>query len=234
MDNESSRNSLSGTTSAPLPNCPIQNKPRSDREEMLSRAANLIRETMDLNGVVFLDPRLGSTRYYAPECCHTAKEIGRLSELGAESPIRPRSDVKILPNEVSGLVDSAAPPVVQFCKVLACSTRTDSGLDDNSYRFLAVSEDALHGIIRSFPRGCVLTYDSDGLVSTNPLELAWYNRIPKSKEGIEAAQRRQNCSSDSHIEGITEAHELCHMFPDVRSIILFPLWDSSGGKLLAY
>jgi signal transduction histidine kinase/DNA-binding NarL/FixJ family response regulator len=225
---ESPRPSVSsvGTTSTSNNVSQCGNKKCSKHEEMLSRAANLIREAVGLEGVVFLDPRLGNGRHQVLQD-DSVQEIRKLSGFkpdpqvtadAAEGPVR-RGSIQIEPGVL--------------CKVLACSTRDCYGLGKSCCAPFLLKEDILHRLIQKFPRGCVMKFDVDGLVSTNALDLAFYKHIPKAQDHVKTITREDKSALPT-MKGTFEADELRQIFPDVHSVILFPLWDSSRGKLFAY
>ncbi len=208
----------------------IKLKIRSEVESMLARAANLIREAVSLSGVSFFDPPIGIGRIsnYGASLGKTSAEES--AESMAALNMRERGD-QPLSEEIGQMHTSVTPLVVskeRACKVLASSARLGSVGENHAPVFsLDLPEKMLHHIVEKFPQGGILEYDEKGPVSQGDLELAWYQNIPK-------ANVPQNYSADCDGCESAEARFLWHMLPGVRSIILFPLWNSSRDRLLAY
>lgn len=228
--------SLLTTASSTVASGTTQTKSRSDHEDMLSRATNLIREAVGFDGVIFLDPRLGSGRFQTQQDEQTVADYQSSADHMAASSTEHDRGKK----ELRGGVTATLPILPstrtddRMCKVLACSTRIGSELDCPSPFCLALPEAVLHRLIENYPRGCILKYDAEGLVSRSELELAWYSHIPRSQERSNSVDEEKDPLSESTLRDCVEARELWNILPDVRSIILFPLWHSSRGKLFAY
>jgi hypothetical protein len=215
-----------------------QNQPklRSELESMLARAANLIREAVSLSGISFFDPPI---------------RVGRISNNGhsmervdAEEAIKStaaligweRNDEALLEeiDQMDASATASTVPKEKACKVLASSTRVGPNRGNPSIISLHLPERILHRIVEKFPQGGILEYDDNGPVSCGELELAWYQNIPKAREFFVSSRVVQAYSADSDGDDSVEAHYLWRMLPGVRSIILFPLWDSSRDRLFAY
>lgn len=213
-----------------------QLKLRSELESMLARAANLIREAVSLSGVSFFDPPIWIGRISNYGDSLGRMEAEKTAESAAEPNRRERHD-HTLSSKVdlmSAAATSSKMPKEKACKILASSTRISSDVGDPSVSSLDVPERMLHRIVEKFPQGGVLEYDDKGPVSHGELELAWYQNIPRARELSISTKVLQTYSADSDGSDSAEADFLWRMLPGVRSIILFPLWDSSRDRLFAY
>jgi signal transduction histidine kinase len=213
-----------------------QLKLRSELEILLARAANLIREAIDLSGVSFFDPPIGIGKIsnYGGSPGRFKAEETRNSTAIANGHGRHNQTLANVPTEMSQSATFSTAPKEKACKVLACSTRVSSDKDILSAASFHLPERMLQCIIEKFPRGGVLEYDDKGPVSHGDLELAWYQNMPKARDFYVSGKVPQSYSSGSDGSDLAEAQFLCRMLPGVRSIILFPLWDSSRNRLVAY
>lgn len=212
---------------------------RKDLKDMLSRATNLIREAVGLDGVCFLDPRSGRLRSHQDEQLQLGvRKISQDSSSHAESD----NQCQNVPNDCNRTevpIYTPKQPRDRQCKVLACSTRGDAAgcVVGTSTCSLAFPEKVLHRIIEMFPRGGVLKFDAEGLVSRSELELSCYDNIPKAELHSyfpNITRDQQESTYKSGLEGSSDIQELWHVLPNARSIILFPLWNPSRDKLFAY
>jgi signal transduction histidine kinase len=213
-----------------------QLKVRSELESMLARAANLIREAVGLSGVSFFETPIGIGRV-----TNYGDSWGRMAVEETAGPTATpnrcgRHD-QTPPNDANLMNASSEPtkvPKEKACKVLASSTHVESDVGNTSVYSLDFPERMLHRIVGKYPQGGVLKYDDKGPVSHGELELAWYQNIPKAREFSVSGRVTESYPGDSDGSELAEADFLRQMLPGVRSIILFPLWDSSRDRLFAY
>lgn len=203
---------------------------------MLAQAANLIHETIGLSGVSFFDPPINSSIFSShrniPARTFLKKTTDRMG-----LPNGPQKIDQILSNIVDstdGSTSSSIFPKEKICKVLASSTRVGSEVGDPYAYSLILPETILQSIVERFPRGGVLSFDNEGPVDQSELDLAWHKNFPEVRVYSIPNKIQQTCHTSVEESDLVEVHFLWSMLPGVRSIILFPLWNSSRDRLFAY
>ncbi|KAL3440199.1 hypothetical protein BJX65DRAFT_290959 [Aspergillus insuetus] len=194
-------------------------------QRIFSRAANLIRESIEVEGVVFLDARIesfgGLVGYEA-----TAERTRSSSEDSTDS----------------GSGDSSSPPApsppkpddnTTTCPVLGSSTTQSSTINDRKDRAqrvasnaYAVREGVLKAIMNRYPHGKIFNYNQDGSLSDDSSTSAGTQGTQVS-QGTEGSSRRQR---RKHRQ---DAHDLNNALGGARSIIFLPLWDSHKSRWLS-
>ncbi|OKP10448.1 Hybrid signal transduction histidine kinase A [Penicillium subrubescens] len=187
-------------------------------QRIFFRAANLIRESIEVEGVVFLDARIES--------------FGGL--VGYETTEeRTRSSSEDSTNTGSG--DSASLPTPSFlppnseenpttCRTLGYSTTQSSTRNDcdrratsNNY---AVRESVLMAMMNRYPHGKIFNYTQDGSLSDDSSTSAG----TQGSEGSGKRPRRRHKQ---------DADDLSKAFGGARSIIFLPLWDTHRSRWLS-
>jgi signal transduction histidine kinase/CheY-like chemotaxis protein len=182
-----------------------------DRIEVITRAAELLRESMDIEedggGVLFLDTSLATVTSHHPSEDAAAglrnwQEQSQGKGDGDNARTAPPSPTTMKPTGST--------------EILAHTYQPSSSLSDEP-EFIPFSPEELLKFIQRYPRGRLFTYDqegqelSDSTDSESPL-----SRRPKSR-GF-----RQRSTADS----IT-----LHMhFPRARQVVFMPIWDSTTSR----
>lgn len=185
----------------------------SDRIEVITRAAELLREAMDLEegggGVLFLDTSLATTSLEQPESLVSAKpqELPRSSDRhGSSDPAHATEET--LPDALQKPMGST--------EVLAHTYQSGSLMSDVP-EFTPFTPEELLKLIKKFPRGRMFTYDQQGqeLSDSTDSEINLDER-PRSK------QRRKRSTT---VSAVLHAH-----FPKARQVIFMPIWDSTTSR----
>lgn len=179
---------------------------------LFSRAANIIREAVEVEGVLFLDASVGSYGGLVPTAAlpHRDQDQGRSSASSGE--------------ESATTDDNLAAP--EFCRNLGFSTSDQSSIngDPTPSLFSTVPDGFLERILRRYPRGQIFNFDDEGAV-------IW---AVSDSEGSEAGtvddagqpRRRPEGKRIPNRPRKGDAAFLIRLFPGARSIALVPLWDS--------
>ncbi|KAL6233393.1 hypothetical protein BDW75DRAFT_215234 [Aspergillus navahoensis] len=185
--------------------------------EIFSRAANLIRESISVEGVVFLDARVesfGGLVGYEYREGHEARSESETTTSSEESPD-------------SGLEDGAT-----TCRTLGCSTShfstviadSSSGSKTTGEHEYALRESLLKAMMNRYPRGKIFNYNSDGSLS-DASGSSVSIRTLKSVSTQDSGRRKR-----SHMQDADDLHRVLH---GPRSIIFLPLWDSHKSRWLS-
>lgn len=198
-------------------------------KQVFSRAANLIRESIGTEGVMFLDAQ--GTRF---------------SQNG-DNPGHRRSDPGINSNPSSSddNNDSSSPtkresaPTTQMTEgesspsstCLGFSSSSGSSINNETVTGPAsmVPEALLNTLLRRYPHGKIFTYDAQKSVSDesdgSSRELVGAGQIQPDLRRSSSEKRMSTFQKD--------AQRLISIFPTARSILLLPIWDSDDRKCFA-
>lgn len=210
--------------------------PENDSRYIFSKAANLIREVLDVEGCLFVDVSLGS---YAPSPLFPSTPPADASETSVQDSSNGSS--------TSGddyFVHASKDLLHTPCEVVGFSTREASSLYGEillNNTVGVVSEGFLAKLLRRYPKGKIFNFDAiGGLQSSDSSD---DDIIAKIKSGdkssltadcLEATQRRRRNRPYSRFN---EGPLIQEAFPTARSVIFVPVRDAkrerwfSGGFL---
>ena len=174
---------------------------------VFSKAANIIRQSLEVEGTVFLDA--------------TVRSFG-----GLVGNARPKRSPPVLgraalqdssPEEGShgSLSDLEEEP----CKVLGFSTSQTSSINgDAPHDFGELSDTMLHRLLRRYPHGKIFNFEDDGAATSDDnTENDAESTVSKPTQTPTLAK----WDASKHI---------IKMFPGARSVALVPLWDSTRNR----
>lgn len=201
---------------------------RSEIEHNFSRAANVIREAFEVQGVLFLD---ASIRSYGGLVTNISSETEPCSsgpsgsDDGRRSPSSPST--------------TRSP---SLCDVLGFSKTHSSSIlgDDVPKEFKQCKEWFLQRLLRRHPRGRTWNFESDGTLC-DPAANSESDLSPgESLEAPLSALRETAKINDNGQKGsksskklINTAARIIKMFPGARSVAMIPLWDAQTGRVYA-
>jgi signal transduction histidine kinase len=218
-------------------------------KEMFSRASNIIRECIEVDGTIFLDASIGTFGGHTGE---SHNRLGR-SELvggGSQESIISNSEEEHWRVPASGAETSGGSPAGSFvsqlpkktltdrveetektCGILGFSTKEKCSLegDEASENYVPVAEAFLQRLLHKYPRGQVFNL-GPFISSTND-----------TRHTDEDVARAESVSSEKILRTgrpresakRTEAKALLQMLPGARSVVLCPLWDSHRERWFA-
>jgi signal transduction histidine kinase len=245
-----SSQSLRGSTSD------LQETMQSENlKEMFSRASNIIRECIEVDGTIFLDASIGTFGG------HTTKSDGRLGGLGQSGSIEGRSQESLQSSsegeawrtptrdaETSGVspTGSYASQVPQktlangfkgerkTCGILGFSTEERCSLegDEAPRNYVPVAEVFLQRLLHKYPRGQVFNFGEGGPVISRMNDTRrTVGDVPQDESRYFEENLRTGKPRGSWKQ--TEAKALLQMLPGARTVVLFPLWDSHRERWFA-
>jgi len=192
-------------------------------ENIFSRAANLIRESIEVEGVVFLDARVESFGGLDEDEYRNAREAWvrgatTSSDESSDSGTPPKSMHPFAP----GIENNDT-----TCRMLGVSTSTFSSIDDGkSSHDYAVRESLLKAILSRYPHGKIFNYNENGVLSDDSSG----NSTSRSSETNSGSERKKSRRKPSHTQN---ANALVKVLKGARSIIFLPLWDSHKARWLS-
>ena len=218
-------------------------KVSTDLEEMLSRATNLIREAIDLEGAIYYDLNLSS--HVMPDEADLPAHSRTLEASENESHVDFSSTNDNTDPSSDKLASRLIPqrrisrPTTKMCKVLAYSTRNSSTVQGDAplSNQLTLPETSLRRICRNYPHGRILNFDAYGRLSYSEVKIdktfdnTWHYEDPNLVK-----KRLKDISEEEDSDGVEdgETEDLLRVMPGARSVVLFPLWDSNRDRWFAY
>ncbi|KAJ5131571.1 uncharacterized protein N7515_007610 [Penicillium bovifimosum] len=201
-------------------------------KKIFSRAANLIRESIRAEGVLFLDAN--RERFGSLVKQNTRKVSGPISKEPASSG----DDSSESTNSSKHNLSDGDTDGTRASECLGYSSSRMSSINDKTRAASAVvvPESLFTSLIRRYPRGKIFTYNADGSVSENSDSA----RMPPSRP--EPGTRSTEPGTDDQRPANKErrkptfqkdANDLIKLFPGARNILLLPIWDSDKDRWFA-
>lgn len=193
--------------------CPSESLQPKEVRNIFNRAATIIRESIDVDGVLFLD---ASVRTYAG-----LVEADDQSRSPGSSPNLSATAGDLQHDEDVGL---------RICNSLGYSTSGSSTMSSASIKSpdIQVPERLLRELLKRYPRGKVFKFNDDGsplqfsdeeadpLIPADPVPVS-----PTVSEPLEHESRRR------------EMELIASIFPGAVSVSLIPLWDTRRERWFA-
>jgi hypothetical protein len=202
---------------------------QADVERVFSKASNVIREAVEVEGVVFLD---ASVRAFG----------GMIGKEVSEPPILTR-----VPSSQSSSDESSPTATVGngngdhgTCNVLGFSTSSNSSINGDALppHHAAIPEKLLRRLLQRYHHGHIFNFETDGSIldfpspgmeEVSPLS-PWPRRayfgdsedLPKPKEVPQKIRKRRDIAST-----------LQKMFPGAKSVAFIPLFDGQKNRWFA-
>ncbi|OLN83316.1 Histidine kinase 5-like protein 1 [Colletotrichum chlorophyti] len=195
---------------------------------IFSKASNIVRESIEVESVLFLDASIGSFGGLADARAMRVKSSAASKSTSSSSD--ERSSICSSPEDSNDQQDS-------FCRVLGFSTSTLSSVDGDSpsQSQLSLPERFLAKLLRRYPEGKIFNFDQNGSLQssdfsgdevrtaqTPTMETAEPSPMPSSQPADPSIPRRRLRHPFSRRN---EAKLLRSMFSGARSIAIVPLWD---------
>ncbi|KAF2141622.1 uncharacterized protein K452DRAFT_358747 [Aplosporella prunicola CBS 121167] len=204
-------------------------------KKMFSRAANILRQTSELDGTLIFDAALssfqGSTRHAGNDegDGHTGRKSSLISGSSDTSETNDKPSVdhsadETYAHERPSDQRNGDKSRIKHCEILGFSNVDRSSISGNiaNKRYLSFAESHLSKLLKKYPAGKVFNINDDGALSSDDCE----SKSGSAAEDI-SGKARPKPGRKTEIETILE------IAPDARSIILLPLWDFSRKRWFA-
>lgn len=214
------QNKTTFRSSVPIDDAPGVMAPPAS-EEIFSRAANLIRESVEVEGVVFLDARVESFGELDEDEYRKAREawIHGTTTSSDES-----TNSGSPPNPMHPFTLGIRRNDTITCQMLGFSTSTSSSIDDDKASHkLAIPTPLLKASLSRYPYGKIFNYDENGLLSDDGSG----SSTSRSSETNSCSKTKKGGRKHSHTQ---IANALVEVLEGARSIIFLPLWDSHKAR----
>jgi signal transduction histidine kinase len=185
---------------------------------IFSRVANLIREGIEIEGVLFLDANFDPSVMES-----TLQQSDSNSTPGSSSS----SD--------EGMSVSSGHDKGSCCGILGFATSTASSinLDQGSNLHAAMPSKLLAALLRRYPAGKIFNFDeSGGLLSSGSSEEDFCSSVCKD-DPVEGSAAPTTSKKQRPWSRASEGPSLYEIFPGARSVAFVPVWDPKRDRWLA-
>ncbi|KKY33270.1 putative sensor histidine kinase response [Diaporthe ampelina] len=219
----------------------------AESSRVFAKAANIIRQSVEVDGVLFLDATVRSFGGLVGQQNETGGR--KVSSVGLDN-------ISYLSNDEDAASQTqSAGRREDYCNVLGYSTMQGStiGGDRSPWQFEGLRDRNLQRLLRRYPQGKVFNFDADGSViqtATSPELKTSTPGMPLRRPASPTRQwsRDSQDTQDIHLDAssaqkktattqkrMSPAQAVVNLFPGARSVVLIPLWDgqkkrwSAGG-----
>lgn len=211
---------------------------------VFAKAANIIRQSLEIDGVLFLDATVRSFGGLVGQ-----QSERKISTVGIES-MNYLSNDEDSTNQIPSAVNKE-----DCCNVLGFSTPEASSIHGDSvpWRFGGLRDRTLQRLLRRYPQGQIFSYEADGSVLQTPLPMdgepltpglplpkrpasplrQWSQDSQGTTDDFGEAPTRQQSLPTIQKQRWNAAESVAHLFPGARSVIIVPLWDSQKKRWAA-
>ncbi|KAK6425947.1 hypothetical protein LTR95_016181 [Oleoguttula sp. CCFEE 5521] len=197
-------------------------------KRIMNRAAGLIREAVDVDGVLFLDATIGSYEGQVSSVQAINETDSALTDTTGEtrsagSPTHPSTAKTMHHTSYRG------------CPVLGAAGGSDSDEEGGSTSSMRISESFLRSLLRRYPDGRVWHFNPDGEASSDDLPGTTLSQDSTGESNGSDTETAMNTPADRRSRTrlharIKDGRMLQHLFPGVRSFLLVGMWDTSNER----
>ncbi|KAH7249875.1 uncharacterized protein BKA55DRAFT_512563 [Fusarium redolens] len=184
--------------------------------KIFSRAANLIREGIEIEGVVFLDANFETSA--TDSMLHEGQSSTESSSSSSDESIDQSEQEK------------------SCCGILGFATSTSSSinLDTGSDIHTTMPMKLLAALLRRYPAGKIFNFDEDGgLLSSGSSEADLCTPMPKQEYFGEGSTATLSGKNQRPWSRSLEGPSVSKIFPGARSVAFVPVWDPKRDRWLA-
>lgn len=216
---------------------------------VFAKAANIIRQSLEIDGVCFLDATVRSFGGLVGQ-----QSERKVSAVGIENS----NNLSYLSNDEDST--NYTPSVANkedCCNVLGFSTPEASSIagDRTPWQFEGLRDRTLQRLLRRYPQGQIFNFEADGTLLQTPPPLdgepstpglppsplkrpaspsrQWSHDSQVATDGSGDASPQEQKLPTIRRQRWNAAESLAHLFPGARSVVIVPLWDSQKKKWAA-
>ncbi|RGP80815.1 nik-1 os-1p [Fusarium longipes] len=186
--------------------------------KIFSRAANLIREGIEIEGVLFLDANLDISA--VDGSIHDDSHSTPESSSSSDEATAQTSDEEER----------------RCCGILGFATSTSSSInsDPGSDLHAGLPMKLLEALLRRYPTGKIFNFDEDGgLLSSGSSEEDLWSSVSKQDALVEGSAVSISSKEHRPWSRASEGPSLSKIFPGARSVAFVPVWDPKRDRWLA-
>ena len=196
-------------------------------QETFSRASNLIRESIEVEAVVFFNANFGSQEALVNNAKSDTENSSLESCSSGEDDARSRGSYRSEPFDTE-LTENSGTATSNPCEILGYATSNASSIndqmaDDNK---ITLSESFLAGLLHRYPRGKIFNFGADGAISSDDTSDGVFSKFFRRTGGKRYKKTRKTLMR-------RDAQTLLQLAPESRSIVFTPMWDSHKSRWYA-
>lgn len=223
---------------------------RVESARVFSKAANIIRQSLDVDGVLYLDATVRSFGGLVGQSERKASFVG-LENLNYMSNDE---------DAMSQHQGQSAANSEDHCNVLGYAMLDGSSIQGDlpPWQFQDMRDRTLQRLLRRYPNGKIFNFDADGELLQSPIADDRDPPTPGLTPGLPpkrpaSVSRQWSTEGQEHEEPLTEAapgqvatptisrtskrgsaaDSIIQLFPGARSVVLIPLWDAQKKRWVA-
>ncbi|PWY68487.1 hypothetical protein BO70DRAFT_400405 [Aspergillus heteromorphus CBS 117.55] len=189
-------------------------------KDAFSRAANIIRESMQVEAAVFFDSNSGSHRCSLDNSKSDTDSSSMESCSSSDEGVKARSVIMRHELSAEAQTENSGKSTVHSCQILGFATSDASSVNNQELNDprIALSENFLEGLLHRYPRGKIFNFGEDGSISSEDTSDGVFKNMRRS------GGKRYKKTHKAFLR--QDAATLLQLAPNARSIAFSPLWDS--------
>ncbi|KAH8895377.1 hypothetical protein GQ53DRAFT_839022 [Thozetella sp. PMI_491] len=197
---------------------------RNDVERVFAKAANVVREAIEVEGVLFLD---SSIRSYGGLVGSITSEFPGVTESNSSDESMPsRADLAAASDTTCGVLG------------FATSRYSSVSGDAPPNEFTGCKERFIQRLLQRYPQGRIFNFEADGAVSDHTSSSGADDappgrRVTPPPPGTPNSSSSRPQTPKPPKKRKTVASRIIKMFPGARSVAIVPLWDPQTGRPFA-
>ncbi|KAI9927481.1 hypothetical protein MW887_003096 [Aspergillus wentii] len=207
-------------------------------EQAFARAANILRESIEVQGVVFFDASISS---YGGRV-HSSADKRVDPDQASDSRVSSSDDGKSSDGSITRDKGSrsAGSGSATGCQILGFSTSTASSIngDKGFMDKINMRESFLQSLLRRYPQGKIFNFNENGSLSSGETSDGIISNTKEVKTpapglGAELQRRPVRKKKTREEKRRDEAANIISIFPGARSVAFLPMWDSHRARWFA-
>ncbi|KAF9774069.1 hypothetical protein IL306_008005 [Fusarium sp. DS 682] len=200
--------------------------------QIFSKAANILRESIEVEGVLFLDAGIGSFagRVRSGSVRRDSQSHVRSSSSSSSSSSPSRGNNSVSSPRSSGDTRSSG----AMCPVLGFSTSMSSSINGEAPagRSRTIPERQLQKLLRRYPKGKIFNFDGHGVLASSDAAsedstmAAFQAQKARSTQSSQTGENQKSRKGNDPFSRKNEGMAIRALFPGARSVAFVPLWDS--------
>ncbi|CAG8304581.1 unnamed protein product [Penicillium olsonii] len=194
-------------------------------KEAFARGANLIRESIQVEAVIFFDANYRS-QIPLEESPNSDSESSTVEGFSSgDEEARSREAARQRELSTAEQASAGGQTALDPCEIIAFATSSTSSINDElmNDKRIALSESFLNELLTRYPQGKIFNYGEDGALSSDDASDSVFRKYLRRHKGRKYKRTERGVLRQ-------DAETLLRLAPDSRSIIFSPQWDSNKGR----
>lgn len=216
---------------------------RDDPSRIISRAAKIIRQSTEADGVIFFNTSSRNFQVHGRrkwDGTDLSSGVNSGSDMSNDSIPQPRHGNNKPVDSTDSGEDFRGPkandrPRRRLCEVIGLSISQHEQYGRLEAKDFGLPEESMEKYIKHFPYGKFFSFTENGSGVSSGDELSSEEKASQSNQAPEGRQQpaRQETQVPRNKNERFIPAELLKVLPGIRSLIFLPLWDFTEGKYIA-